>query len=397
MNDLNPNVSFFQTELAEQCPPPNLGIYIHVPFCVEKCPYCDFISGPVGRSQQDSYLETLSLEILGSPFHNIPVETLFFGGGTPSEVQSHRISELMQLLRDCFDFSQIREATIECNPGTLTFEKLACFEQVGFNRISLGAQSFNDIHLRKLGRIHKAEDTFKAYELICQAGFQNVNLDLMFGLIDQTLEEFKSDLDHSLKLAPQHLSLYHLTIEKGTPYFDGVQSGRLRPVDENIASQMFRYACKKLTHSEYHQYEISNFALKGKQCQHNQKYWTNRATLGFGVSASSYIGGVRWTNTLTFNDYLTSTSSKRVPLEVFEKLPPRAALGEEMMLGLRTEKGLDLDLVSEKYGLDAHAIFSEKLREFERLKLLARHGPKIKLTRQGLLLADSVCAEFLEG
>lgn len=396
MSELSPNARFFQTKLAKKCPPLNLGIYIHIPFCVEKCPYCDFISGPIGRSQQDNYLEALRFEILESPFHNIPVETLFFGGGTPSEMQSHRIAELMQLLHDCFDLSQIKEATIECNPGTLTFEKLACFDQAGFNRISLGAQSFNDAHLRGLGRIHTAENIFEAHEMICRSGFQNVNLDLMFGLIDQTLEEFKSDLDYSLTLETQHLSLYHLTIEKGTPYFDRVQSGQLRPVDENLASQMLQHACSKLTHAGYHQYEISNFALKDKQCQHNQRYWSNSATLGFGVSASSYIGGVRWTNTLVLNDYLTSTSSRCVPLEVFEKLNPRAALGEEMMLGLRTDKGLDLDLVSEKYGLDANSIFSKELREFERLKLLSRHGPKIKLTRQGFFLADSLCAEFLE-
>ena len=396
MSDLNPDVRFFQTELAKKFPSLNLGIYIHIPFCVEKCPYCDFISGPIGRSQQDKYLETLSCEILESPFRNTPVETLFFGGGTPSEMQNHRISELMKILHDCFDLSQVKEATIECNPGTLTLEKLACFEQAGFNRISLGAQSFNDMHLRKLGRIHTAENIFEAHKMICQAGFQNVNLDLMFGLMEQTLEEFKSDLDSSLKLEPQHLSLYHLTIEKGTPYFDKVQSGQLRPVDENLASQMLQHACSKLTQSGYHQYEISNFALRNKQCQHNQKYWSNSATLGFGVSASSYIGGVRWTNTRALNDYLTSASSRRVPLEIFEELPPRAALGEEMMLGLRTDKGLDLDLVSKKYGLDAKSIFSKELQEFERLKLLSRHGSKIKLTLQGLFLADSLCAEFLE-
>ena len=371
----------------------DLGVYVHVPFCARECPYCDFVTSPLTPALRRRYLSVLEQEVRSSAWAGSRVSTLFLGGGTPSQLNRGELGQLFAAIRDSFDLSTMDEATIECNPETLNEEKMDALLQLGFSRISLGVQSFQHRHLKRLGRVHSASDARRALQLIRGSGFR-LNVDLIFALPAQGLEEFESDVAETLDLDPGHVSLFHLTFEKETDFYARMQKGELIPPGDRVACEMFSSAIRRMESCGYRQYEISSFAAAGHECLHNQRYWQNLPTLGVGVSAASYIDGVRWANTRQMTTYVEAGSNPPT-LDFIETLGPQEALGEEIMLRLRTDEGVHLERVSAKFGLDGPGLYNESIEKLRALDLVSWHGPHLRLTRDGLMVADSVCMEFL--
>lgn len=372
-----------------------LGLYIHIPFCVRKCHYCDFNSGPLSQKARRRYLEALRQEIENTPCRGSTATTIFFGGGTPSELSRGELQKLVSTLRQTFVAKPQAEWSIECNPGTVSRSYFPALLEMGFNRVSLGIQSFHDHHLKALGRVHNSEEARVAYRWLRQAGFQNVNLDLIFALPEQTLQEWRDDLEEALYLSPEHLSLYNLTIEPGTEFGNRLARGELGEIDEDLAADMYELAMDLTQAAGYEQYEISNYSRPGRQCAHNLIYWRNQPYLGFGISAASFIEGTRWSNTANLIEYAQSAPSGQVTRAHQEKLEDRAALGEEIMLGLRTEEGISLASLSTRYRCDISPLFASTLEFLGQQGLLSQEEDRVKLTRRGKLLANDVCVRFL--
>ena len=372
----------------------DLGLYVHVPFCARECPYCDFVTSPLEPSLQRGYLDALGREVRSSPWAGSRVFTLFLGGGTPSVLDASDLGELLRRIGDRFDLSALDEASIECNPETLNEEKIDALKQLGFNRISLGVQSFQDRHLKRLGRLHDADQAREAMRLIRNSGLSRLNVDLIFAVPDQGQREFESDIAKVLDHDPGHVSLFHLTFEKETDFYARMHRGDLIPPGDRVAGELLRAAMHRMESAGYRQYEISSFARPGHECLHNQRYWQNLPTLGIGVGAASYIEGVRWANTRQLTTYLEAGSDLPA-LDFIEKLAPREALGEEIMLRLRTDEGVHLEQVSAKFGLDGPGLFGESVEHLMKLDLVSWRGPYLRLTHDGLMAADSISLEFL--
>lgn len=373
----------------------DLGLYVHIPFCVRKCPYCDFVTTPAGAAARAAYVEALCTEIATSPLAGAPVATVFFGGGTPSELEQAHLARIVATLRAYFAIDPTAEWTIECNPGTVGPAHLAAFRELGFTRISIGVQSFHDRHLQRLGRIHSAADAEASVRWAAEAGFESRNVDLMFGLPDQTLAEWQADLARLLELAPEHVSCYQLTIEEGTEFGRQARSGLLIPVDDELAAEMYEAADRMLSAGGYAWYEISNWARPGHRCRHNLRYWENEDCVGFGVSAASYVGGVRWSNVRQIGEYLRRVRSGEPAIGTWERLTGTRAAGEALMLALRTAMGADFAVLAPRYGI-GQSHYETRVRKFVELGLLEREGTRIRLTPRGRLLANLVCAEFLD-
>ena len=287
------------------------------------------------------------------------------------------------------------EWSIECNPGTATRTFFAALGPMGFNRISLGVQSFHDHHLKALGRVHDSAEAKSAYRWLREAGCDNVNLDLIFGLPQQTLQEWEADVSEALTLSPEHLSLYNLTIEPGTEFGNRHARGELREVDEDLSADMYEVAMDRTRATGYSQYEISNYSRPGRQCAHNLIYWRNEPYLGFGVSAASFIDGLRWTNTGNLREYARTAPSGQVSRASEEALEDREALGEEIMLRLRTSEGISLSSLSTHYHFDVASLFSQTLELLRTHDFITQAGDRVQLTRQGRLMANEVCMRFL--
>jgi len=373
----------------------DLGIYIHIPFCVRKCPYCDFVTGPAGEQEREAYIAALISEIRGNPSRGAGAKTVYFGGGTPSELNTGQLESVLRAVGDVFEIEPGAECTIECNPGTVDLPKLRRLRGVGFNRISLGVQSFKDPLLSFLGRIHNAAEARQAFHWIREAGFDNLTADLIFGIPGQSLGDWREDLEELLALRPEHLSLYCLTIEAKTEFGRLKELGRLSDIDEDLAAGMFELAMDMTADAGYSQYEISNYALPGRESRHNLVYWRNEPYLGFGLSAASYLNGARWTNTASRADYLEQNRRGSVVRCGEERLEPRRALGEEIMLRLRLSEGFSITGVSRRWGIDAEQLYEHTLLDLEEDRLVERDEDTVRLTRRGRLVASSVCAQFL--
>jgi len=372
-----------------------LGLYVHIPFCVRKCHYCDFTSGPLSAKARQMYLEALQEEIRSTSWRGCPATTVFLGGGTPSELTISELKELVTALTQAFKIEENAEWSIECNPGTTSKDYFAAVGEMGFNRVSLGVQSFEDSHLRTLGRIHNAEEARAAYHQLRRTGFDNLNLDLMFALPGQTLAGWRADLEEALGLSPEHLSLYNLTIEPGTEFGNRLVNGELKETDEDLAADMYELAMDLTRAAGYQQYEISNYCLPGRECVHHLIYWHNQPYLGFGISASSFMEGTRWTHTTSLTEYIRTASSGLVTRACQEKLNDREALGEEIMLGLRTEEGISTAALSSRYSFDVASLFSQTFQSLGHNGLLLQEGERVRLTRRGKMMANDVCAQFL--
>lgn len=372
-----------------------VGVYVHIPFCVRKCHYCDFNAGPAAEDVRREYVTALGGEIRQSSLAGSAARTVFFGGGTPSELATEQLAQVVAALRETFAILPEAEWTIECNPGTVTELSLAEMRGLGFNRISLGVQSFHDHHLRALGRIHTAAEAVEVFQAAERAGFTNRSLDLIFALPGQTLPEWQADVAQALALGPDHLSLYNLTIEKGTDFGIRFARGELVVPDEDLSADMYEFAMDEMARHGYEQYEISNFARAGRRCAHNAIYWRNEPYLGFGVSAASYRAGRRWTNVASLRRYAERVAARETCIESEECLPPEPATAEAIFLCLRTADGVDLAAVGAPHGIDAVRRFGPVAERLVDLELLEHTAGRHRLTRRGILLANVVCAEFL--
>ena len=389
-----------------------LGIYVHIPFCVRKCNYCDFLSFPASRQTQERYCDALKAEIRQFPYAaQYEVVSVFFGGGTPSLPDPHLTAGVLDVIRDSFLVRKDAEITIECNPGTLSDEKLSVYHEAGFNRLSIGLQSADNTLLGRLGRIHTWEVFAEEYRAARSAGFSNISVDLMYGLPGQTCALWEETLRRVLSLpndgaqadrptGPEHISAYSLIIEEGTPFWDMYHEDALtrargdRPLflpDESSEAQMQEDLQRMLQQAGMHRYEISNYALPGRESRHNVGYWIRREYAGFGLGASGQIAAERIRNTADLSEYLNTGG--RVAEHTC--LTRENEIEETMFLGLRMMEGVDLDRFAETFSVRAEDLYADVIGPLAKQNLLIIEEGHLKLTQRGIDVSNLVMAEFL--
>ncbi|MCC6782478.1 MAG: radical SAM family heme chaperone HemW [Planctomycetes bacterium] len=371
------------------------SLYVHVPFCVVKCGYCDFNSYAIDDGEvHDRFLAALDAELeLAAPPRR--PYTVFVGGGTPTHLSEARFERLFEILRRHVDLDRAAEVTVECNPESLTKAKAAIARAAGVRRASVGAQSFDDARLRWLDRAHDAEGTRRAVTALRDAGFENVSLDLIFAVPGQSTTDWDVELDHALALAPEHLSCYSLTFERGTRLGRDLEDGRVTPADESVDAAMFSRTRERLAAAGFTAYEISNFAGRGGPSLHNDHYWLQGDYLGVGPGAATHLSGWRGTNLKVVERWADSIERGLLPTGEAEMLPLRRRLGEAMWLGLRRSAGVDLAALATRLAIDVQAELGELLRGLEAQGFLERDGAAVRLTGRGLLVADAITSQFL--
>ena len=372
-----------------------LEIYVHIPFCVKKCGYCDFLSGPAEEGTRQAYLQALSREIrrAGQEAEDGRVVSVFFGGGTPTALAGEQLSRLLSELSTAFRFTGDCEITLEANPGTLTPEKLRLCREAGFNRISIGCQSADNRELKALGRIHTWEEFLDGFHQAREAGFANINVDLMSGIPGQRPDSWETSLRKTAELGPEHISAYSLILEEGTPFYEKRQE--LDLPEEEAERQMYERTGEVLGEYGFRQYEISNYAREGYRCRHNLGYWTGREYLGLGLGASSLWRGVRFRNTDSLEEYLRDSGDPRKLRREEEPLSVSDRQAEYMILGLRLTEGISLEGFRETFGADVREIWPGVLETYEGYGLLEEAEGRLKFTRKGISLSNTVLAEFL--
>jgi oxygen-independent coproporphyrinogen-3 oxidase len=363
------------------------GLYIHIPFCRSRCSYCDFATGLYESKLADRYVTALLREIDASPVAGAHVDTIYFGGGTPSLLAPAQLDQILLALREKFDANPGSEITIEINPGSVTLEKLRDFRSLGINRASFGAQTFDDRELAKLGRSHTAADARRTFADLRTAGFADISFDLIAGLPGQTLEGWQRNVDEALALQPEHLSFYLLEVHSGTPLAEHIQRG-LQPVpDEDLAAVMYERMLERAAAANYEHYEISNLCRPGFQSRHNTKYWTGAPYFGFGCSAHSYDGETRrWSNHRDVLKYVESVEQGFSPISEEQILTESDVKAESLFLGLRLMRGVSRDLCKD---------YETDLERFREAGLLELDGDFIRLTRNGALLSNEVFSAFV--
>lgn len=378
-----------------------LEIYLHIPFCVKKCNYCDFLSAPAGEETRAAYVDALLEEIRGfDEPEDYEVVTVFFGGGTPSILPGQAIFRIMEALREKFSFRKGAEITLEANPGTVDKEKLSFYKKAGINRLSFGLQSADAEELKKLGRIHTWEKFLESFQLAREAGFSNINVDLMSALPGQTKESWEKTLRQVLALQPEHISAYSLIIEEGTPFYqlyekdverrDAGEEPELIPSEEEERA-MYEATGRILKEQGYLHYEISNYAKPGRECCHNLGYWQRRDYLGFGLGASTLLNPVRYKNTEDLEAYLGGDFSKKE----FFVLTKDNQIEETMFLGLRVLEGVSKEQFREQFSCELRVVYRKELEKLEKEGLLEEEGDFVRLTSRGIDLSNPVLAEFL--
>jgi len=369
------------------------GIYLHVPFCRSRCSYCDFATD-VYKSAEivEGYVTALALEI-ENVAERETIDTIYFGGGTPSLLSPKQLEKILESIRRKFYVAEDSEITMEMNPATVTLETLKAYKSLGVNRASFGAQTFDDTELRRLGRKHTALDVRETIELLRRADFDNVSFDLIAGLPRQTLKDWERNLDEALKLQPEHLSLYLLEIHEATPLAEQIRSGRQPLPDEELAAAMYELMLEKIALKNYRQYEISNFCQPNYESRHNSKYWTLDAVFGFGCSAHSFDGeAARYANERDTAKYVSLIKKETSAIVYREKID---VASESVFLGLRLTKGVDLDEYEKRFGIKLTRKYAEDLRRLEDLGLIEFAGQRLRLTKRGILFSNEVFAAFV--
>jgi oxygen-independent coproporphyrinogen-3 oxidase len=372
------------------------GLYVHLPFCPYICPYCDFAKWPLRASVAARYLTALRAEMEAHPRE--PVETIFFGGGTPNAYDAAAIEELIAVLGAHFpapDGSRVREICLEVNPELVRPGDFERYRNADVTRVSIGVQSFEPSEIATLGRKHVPADVTRVVESARRAGIPSLSLDLMFGIPGQTLASWRRSLAAAVALDVDHVSTYGLTVEPGTPYAAWQARDPAAFLDSDREADLYAAAMEMLGAAGYEHYEISNFARPGHRCRHNENYWENGEYVGLGVGAASYRGGVRWVQTRSLQTYLDAAAAgERIPREE-ERLSPERACGEAIMLALRTEQGVRLGAFKERYGIDVLARYAPIVAEFEPAGLLAQGDGRLFLTTRGRFVANDVCGAFV--
>ncbi len=375
-----------------------LELYIHIPFCVRKCAYCDFLSFAATERAHAEYVAKLIEEIYGqsADFQDYCVTSIFLGGGTPSIISAELMRDLFEALYQCFDIAVDAEISIEANPGTLTMEKLEMYRTCGINRISIGLQSADDEELKTLGRIHGYDDFLKSFQRARQAGFTNINVDLMSGLPGQTVQSWKNTLRKVLMLKPEHISAYSLIIEEGTPFYDRYHADKSAFPDEEMDREMYHLTKEIMAAQGFARYEISNYAKPGYECRHNIGYWTGVDYLGLGLGASSYTHGYRYHNMTNMEEYLAlDLSEGGAAARDIQKMSEKEQIEEFMFLGLRMMNGVSGSDFLQRFGLNMWSIYGDVFENLERQGLLQVRKPEVRLTELGIDVSNMVLAEFL--
>jgi len=371
-----------------------LGLYIHIPFCSAICNYCNFNRGLFDASLKEQYVRALqrAIAVQGD---GSPAETIYFGGGTPSLLEPSEIGMLIDVCRRGFDVTGDAEITMEANPETVTPERLAGFRAAGVNRLSYGVQSFRDEELQRLSRLHSASRAADAFAMARGAGFDNISLDLMMWLPQQTVEQWLESVDALIALGPEHASLYILELYPNAPLRDTMARSKWSLAADDDAAEMYLQAMARLDAAGYQQYEISNVARPGRESRHNLKYWADGEWLGFGCGAHSTRRAVRWKNLSSTTEYIAAVASGGQTAVDRRELTDREALEEALFTGLRLARGLDVDTVRTRYHADIWTLYGEGLERFREAGLLIYDGRLLRLSRAGMLLANEIMSEFV--
>jgi len=376
-----------------------LAIYVHIPFCIQKCGYCDFNAYLYREGLARAYLVALRQEILhtaaGQPWTEYVVSSVYFGGGTPSTLAPADLIALLSLIRQTFPVTTRAEITVEADPGTIELSGLEQLCAGGFNRISIGVQAFDDGLLKNLDRLHAAADARRALTWARRVGFLDLNLDLMFGVPGQTLAVWEANLHEAIAFTPTHLAVYGLTIEERTPFAQRQRRGQLVLPDEEGQVAMFERADQLLTAAGYVHYEISNYALPGWRSQHNQHYWHHGEYLGFGAGAHAYLHGWRWENERLPSRYIRAIAERGTAARDPECIDRHHLIHEGLMLGLRLREGIDVGAFASQYGVDLQTLFAVPIVELTQAGYVQLVDGRLRLTTRGWLVADAVLGRFL--
>ena len=370
------------------------SLYIHIPFCVSKCIYCDFNSIVMKSQIVDEYLNTIENE-LQAINGKYSFTTVYIGGGTPTALNEIQLRKLLNIISKHVDVFNLNEYTIEVNPGTLNEEKILALKESHIDRISIGIQSFNDKYLKLLGRIHTVKEAKDIFSSLREKGLENISIDLIYGYSSQHLNEWKTDLRECFKLGPEHISAYCLTYESGTPLVEMMDSGKLEKLSEDEELDMYEHTNDFLSDKGYNHYEISNFAKPGKECQHNTVYWENREYIGIGAGAFSYINGERYSSIKNVKEYISAVKSRENLICFSEKLPQEKRASEILIMALRMTSGISKNEFFNRSGYNLTELFGTQLNILAQAGLINFDDERIKLTRRGLSVADSVMMEFV--
>ncbi len=371
----------------------NKSLYIHIPFCKKKCYYCDFPSFCGKDHLTKAYIDALKEEI-DKKTSDFNIATIFIGGGTPTFLNSKELYALGEAIKK-LNITEDCEFTVECNPGTLNREKLIALRDIGVNRLSFGLQSTHDYHLKNIGRIHSYEEFLRNYELARELGFNNINVDLIFGLPKETLKEWQEDLIAISMLRPEHISCYSLIIEEGTPFEKMYNNGMLILPSEEEERDMYRESIRILEDYGYLQYEISNFSLPGMECRHNLTYWELRDYIACGTGAHGYINGVREKNTHSIEEYLALMKKDGQPSVEIHKNSIEDDIEEFIFMGMRKTKGISEKEFYKRFGVDLKELYRDVLIKYEKEKLIKREEGRLFFTKKGIEFSNIVLADFL--
>lgn len=369
-----------------------IALYIHIPFCPKKCLYCDFPSYSGKQALMDEYIKALGKEI--EYIVRGKIKTIFIGGGTPTYLSCSQLKMLGTFI-DKLDLKKDAEFTVEGNPGTFTEEKLTVLKNMGVNRLSIGLQAWQNELLKKLGRIHTIEEFLKSYEMALNVGFTNINIDIMFGLPGQTLENMKETLEKVISLNPSHLSCYSLIIEEGTPFYSMYSKDRIGLPSEELERQMYLLCIEKLKAANYNQYEISNFSKKEKECNHNLVYWNVEDYYGVGCSAHSFVDGVRYCNTKNLEKYINKISTNDFSYQDVHNNSVEDSMEEFIFMGLRKINGILTMDFKRKFERDIFSVYGEIINKYTKLNLLVIENGRLFLSPRGVEISNSIMCDFI--
>ena len=371
------------------------GIYIHIPFCKSRCSYCDFATGLYQTELAERYVQAVIVDLQTTRADELSrsVDTIYFGGGTPSMLSSDQIERILAVVHRRFQIDSKAEVTIEINPGSVTKTKLKEFRKLGINRASFGAQTFHDDELARLGRSHSAGDTLRTFEYLHAADFDNISFDLIAGLPGQAMIQWQENVERSLGLRPEHLSFYLLEVHANTPLAQHIERGIQPKPDEDLAAEMYKWMLERACDAGYEHYEISNLCLPGFESRHNTKYWQGNAYYGFGCSAHSFDGRtLRWSNERDVAAYMNAIENKQTPIVEQTQLSDNERRAEAVFLGMRLMKGVDTREYEQSFGVDLRVEHNEDLSRFYEAGLIEFDGDVLRLTRAGALMSNEVFA-----
>lgn len=375
-----------------------LGLYIHIPFCVKKCKYCDFNSFKLNVDEKRKYLNSLKreMELYKENLEDKSIDSVFVGGGTPSILNEEEIKILFQNIKNNFQIKDSAEITMECNPGTLTLNKLKAMKECGVNRLSIGLQAVQNNHLEYIGRVHTYEEFEKNYYQAKEVGFKNINIDLMYALPNQSKEDWMESLEKVVNLNPTHISAYSLILEENTELFNMYEKHEFKLLDEDTDIEMYEYTINYLKSNGYNQYEISNYAKKGFECKHNILYWKCENYVGLGVSASGFLNETRYNNLCELDKYENIIRSGKKPIEWEEKLSIKDEIEESIFLGLRMNEGIKFKDFYEKYNLNFEEEYKNEIDKLKKMELIETKDEGMRLTQKGREISNSVFVEFMK-